>query len=149
MRIGKERCERKAYPHRVYRDGNRIRLHVNEALGLWHVRKHTSITGEAEKSQIQIFNGKRRIHQWKCTIFDCSSLIKKWEKQTSNLAFHQVKLPIYRHSFLIWNEDQYVRIILSDLHTCFNFWWQWIFPAVQNFFKIWPETSIYPIICAT
>ena len=31
MRIGKERCERKAYPHRVYPDRNRIRLRVNEA----------------------------------------------------------------------------------------------------------------------
>ena len=29
MRIGKERCERKAYPHRVYPDRNRIRLRVN------------------------------------------------------------------------------------------------------------------------
>ena len=32
MRIGKERCERKAYPHRVYPDKNRIRLRVNGAL---------------------------------------------------------------------------------------------------------------------
>ena len=32
MRIGKERCERKAYPHRVYPDRNRILLRVNEAL---------------------------------------------------------------------------------------------------------------------
>ena len=31
MRIGKERCERKAYPHRVYPDMNRIRLRVNGA----------------------------------------------------------------------------------------------------------------------
>ena len=30
MRIGKERCERKAYPHRVYPDRNRIRLRVNK-----------------------------------------------------------------------------------------------------------------------
>ena len=33
MRIGKERCEHKAYPHGVYSDRNRIRLHVNGALG--------------------------------------------------------------------------------------------------------------------
>ena len=32
MRIGKERCERKTYPHRVYPDRNRIRLRVNGAL---------------------------------------------------------------------------------------------------------------------
>ena len=32
MRIGKERCERKAYPHRVYPDRNRIQLHLNRAL---------------------------------------------------------------------------------------------------------------------
>ena len=32
MQIGKERCERKAYPHRVYPDRNRIRLRVNGAL---------------------------------------------------------------------------------------------------------------------
>ena len=32
MRIGKERCERKAYPNRVYPDRNRIRLRVNGAL---------------------------------------------------------------------------------------------------------------------
>ena len=32
MRIGKERCERKAYPDRVYSDRNRIRLRVNRAL---------------------------------------------------------------------------------------------------------------------
>ena len=31
MQIGKERCERKAYPHRVYLDRNRIWLRVNEA----------------------------------------------------------------------------------------------------------------------
>ena len=31
MRIGKERCERKVYPHRVYPDRNRIRLRVNGA----------------------------------------------------------------------------------------------------------------------
>ena len=31
MLIGKEKCERKAYPHRVYPDRNRIRLGVNEA----------------------------------------------------------------------------------------------------------------------
>ena len=31
MRIGKERCERKAYPHRVYPDRNRIRLRVTGA----------------------------------------------------------------------------------------------------------------------
>ena len=31
MRIGKERCERRAYPHTVYPDRNRIRLHVNWA----------------------------------------------------------------------------------------------------------------------
>ena len=29
MRIGKDRCERKAYPHRVYPDRNRIQLRVN------------------------------------------------------------------------------------------------------------------------
>ena len=29
MRIVKERCERKAYPNRVYPDRNRIRLRVN------------------------------------------------------------------------------------------------------------------------
>ena len=32
MQIGKERCERKAYPHKVYPDRNRIRLRVNGAL---------------------------------------------------------------------------------------------------------------------
>ena len=32
MWIGKERCERKAYPHRVYPDRNHIRLRVNRAL---------------------------------------------------------------------------------------------------------------------
>ena len=31
MGIGKERCERKAYPQRVYWDRNRIRLGVNGA----------------------------------------------------------------------------------------------------------------------
>ena len=31
MRIGRERCERKAYPRRVYPDRNRIRLRVNGA----------------------------------------------------------------------------------------------------------------------
>ena len=32
MRIGKERCERKAYPYRIYPDRNRIRLRVNGPL---------------------------------------------------------------------------------------------------------------------
>ena len=32
MRTGKERCERKAYLHRVYPNRNRIRLRVNEVL---------------------------------------------------------------------------------------------------------------------
>ena len=32
MRIGKERCERKAYPHRVYPDRNHIQLCVKGAL---------------------------------------------------------------------------------------------------------------------
>ena len=31
MQIEKERCERKADPHRVYPDRNRIRLRVNGA----------------------------------------------------------------------------------------------------------------------
>ena len=34
MQIGKERCEHKAYPHRVYLDRNHIRLCVNGALNV-------------------------------------------------------------------------------------------------------------------
>ena len=41
MRIGKERCERKAYSNRVYPDRNRIRLRVNGASA-----RSTACTGE-------------------------------------------------------------------------------------------------------
>ena len=37
MRIGKDMCERKAYPHKVCPDRNRTRLRVNEALILYPV----------------------------------------------------------------------------------------------------------------
>ena len=32
IRIGKERCERKTYPHTIYPDMNRIQLRINGAL---------------------------------------------------------------------------------------------------------------------